>query len=198
MHRHLAPLLSLALLAAPLTAQSKGAPAPAGLPRPGFNWVFEGNIAFGGEELIEIQFQNGDTQTLTGGQGGQIAFGGQYRLPAAPRLSIGAVVGYKFVTNASDNASIGITRVPVEVIGRYALDADWWVGAGITKHNAVNMNGDGFFPDTELESNAAPTLQLGWKYGVLSYTAMEYTAPGGQTFDASAIGIGFRWVIGRK
>jgi len=37
MHRHLAPLLTLAFLAAPLAAQSKGAPAPAGLPRPGFN-----------------------------------------------------------------------------------------------------------------------------------------------------------------
>jgi hypothetical protein len=198
MLRRFVPVVALALAAAPRAAQAKAAPAAAGLPKPGFNWVVEGNVAFGGEELIELQFQNGDTQKLTAGQGGQIAFGAQYRLPAAPRLAIGAVLGYKFVTNASENASIGITRIPVEVIGRYSFDADWWVGAGITKHNSVNMNGDGFFPDTELESNAAPTLQLGWKYGVLSYTAMEYTAPGGQTFDASAIGIGFRWVIGQR
>lgn len=32
----------------------------------------------------------------------------------------------------------------------------------------------------------------------VTYTAMEYTAPNDETFDASAIGVTFRWVIRTK
>ncbi len=196
----LAASLIALTLATPIAAQntSAGAKAPAGAPQPGFNFVVEGGFEFGGDRIVELQFQDGSTQKLTAGQGGTIAFGGQYRLASVPRLAIGATLGYKFVTNASENASIGITRIPVEVVGRWTLNEDWWAGAGLTLHNAVKVEGDGFFPDTDLDAGVAPTLELGWRWIALTYTAMEYTAPNDETFSANAIGVSFRWVITRK
>lgn len=196
-------LLALSLsasLAAPLAAQTKTTKVqvPAATPQAGFNFVLEGGFEFGGEQIVELQFQDGSTQKLTAGQGGTIAFGGQYRPASVPRLAIGATLGYKFVTNASENASIGITRIPVEVVGRWSLNDDWWAGAGLTMHSSVRIEGDGFFPDTDLDASLAPTLELGWRWIALTYTAMEYTAPNDETFDASAIGVTFRWVIKRK
>jgi hypothetical protein len=199
MLRRVLPLAVLVAAApfAALGAQDKGnTSAPASGTR--LNWVLEGGFEFGGEDLVELQFQDGSTQTLTGGQGGTIAFGAQVRPAAVPRLALGATVGYKFVTNASENANIGITRIPVEVVGRWSLNGDAWVGAGITMHSAVTVNGDGFFPDSDLDASVAPTLEFGWRWIALTYTKMEYTAPNDETFDATAIGVSFRWVIGKK
>jgi hypothetical protein len=199
MLRRILFLAAIALLAtAPLSlhAQAKAGARPAA--QPGLNFVLEGAFEFGGARLIELQFTNGDTQTLTAGQGGTIAAGLQYRPAALPKLSIAGTVGYKFVTNASENADIGISRVPVEVIGRWSLDPDWWVGAGVVQHNSVNIEGDGFIPDAEMESSTGATLELGWRWIALSYTALEYTGPNGDTFDAGSIGVVLRWVVGKK
>ena len=207
MLRRALPVLSSSLLAlmlsAPLSASLSAQTKPAAVrvpaaPQTGFNFVLEGGFEFGGDELVTILFLDGSTQKLTAGQGGTIAFGGQFRPVSVPRLAIGATLGYKFVTNASENASIGITRIPVEVVGRWTLNQDWWAGAGLTMHNSVKVNGDGFFPDNEYDASVAPTLELGWRWVALTYTAMEYTAPDDETFDASAIGVTFRWVIRRK
>lgn len=162
--------------------------------KPGFGFVFEGGFEFGGEEVVELQFTNGDTQKLTAGQGGTIGVGFDYRFAKVPRLSLAGTVNYKFVTNASENASIGITRVPVEVVGRWDLNDAWWIGAGLVKHNSVNVNGDGFFPDVTLESSVGPTLELGWKWVALTYTSLQYTAPDDTKFGAGAVGISFRYV----
>lgn len=205
MLRRVLPFLASSLVAlasplsAPLVAQVKGAAVRAPEePQTGFNLILEGGFEFGGDQLVRIVFIDGSTQTLTAGQGGTIAFGGQFRPAAVPRLAIGATLGYKFVTNASENASIGISRIPVEIVGRWTLNQDWWAGAGLTLHSAVKVNGDGFFPNNDYDASVAPTLELGWRWVALTYTAMEYTAPNDKTFDASAIGVTFRWVIRTK
>lgn len=183
-----------AVVPAALQAQAKtGAP-----PATGLGFVLEGGFEFGGAKVVELTFTNGDTQSLTAGQGGTIAAGVQYRPAALPRLAVAATVGYKFVTNASENADIGISRIPVEVVGRWSLDPDWWLGAGVVRHSSVKVNGDGFFPDFEFDASTGTTLELGWRWVALTYTAMEYTAPTDEKFDAGAFGVSFRWVLGKK
>ncbi len=197
MLRRALAITALAALTLPATlrAQDKsGGPAAFRTPAPGMAFVLEGGFEFGGDRLIELTFTDGSRQHLTAGQGGTIAAGLQYRPAGLPRLSIAGTVGYKFVTNASENANIGITRVPVELVGRYMLDRDWWAGAGVVMHNSITINGDGFLPDATLDASAGPTLEVGWRWIALTYTAMDYTDEVGQTFDASAIGVMFRWV----
>jgi hypothetical protein len=109
-----------------------------------------------------------------------------------PRASLLATAGFKFVSNASENADIGITRFPLRLVGRYALNDAWSIGAGVVRHGTVKVNGDDFFADEAYTSNAGPTLELGWKAVALTYTALTYTATSGQTFDAGSIGVVFR------
>ena len=206
MLRPAARTLLVLALPATLAAQSKsGAGAAAGAsgapfrtPTPGAAFVVEGGFEFGGARIIELTFTDGSTQNLTTGQGGTIAAGLQYRLPAQPRLSITGTIGLKFVTNASENADIGITRVPVEVVARWMLDEKWWAGAGVTQHTAVRVKGDGFFPDADLTASPGLTLELGYKWIYATYTAMTYTDETDTEFDAGAIGIMFRWVPSKR
>lgn len=189
-------LVALALAPAVAHAQNSNAPTlpPAAAPPSKVALVIEGGFEFGGDEIIELLFTNGDTQTLTAGQGGTIAIGGQFQPASIPRLSLAATVGYKFVTNASENASIGITRIPLELVGRWKLDGDWSLGAGVVRHAAVNVNGDGFVPDVSMDASTGATLELGWRWAALTWTTIEYTDPNGGVYDAGSIGVSFRWV----
>lgn len=191
-------LFALAFVPTAAFAQKASGPAPAPAPVSPIAFVLEGGFEFGGDEVLELLFTNGDTQKLTAGQGGTIAAGLQFHPASAPRLSVAGTIGYKFVTNASENANVGITRVPLELIGRWTLDPDWSIGAGVVRHAAVKVNGDGFVPDIDLDASTGATLELGWRWAALTYTTLEYTDPLGGTYDAGSIGVSFRWVSKRK
>ncbi len=188
--------VTLSITPATAHAQKAGTAAPA--PRSPIAFVIEGGVEFGGDPVVDLVFTNGDTQKLSAGQGGTIAAGLQFQPAALPRFSVAATVGYKFVTNASENASIGMTRIPLELVGRWKLDPDWWIGGGVVRHSAVKINGDGFFPDAEFDASTGATLELGWRWAALTYTALDYTDPVGDTFNAGSLGVSFRWVSKRK
>lgn len=188
----------VALVIAPTVALAQRTSAPPATPASPIAFVIEGGVEYGGDEIVAIQFTNGDTQKLSAGQGGTIAAGLQFQPAALPRFSVAATVGYKFVTNASENASIGMTRIPLELVGRWKLDQDWWIGAGVVRHASVKLNGDGFFPDDEFDASTGATLELGWRWAALTYTSLDYADPFGGTYDAGSIGVSFRWVSKRK
>jgi hypothetical protein len=187
-------LLALGLFAAPLAAQDTSTDAP----RSHVNAVVEGAVEFGGARVIDLTFQNGSSQALHAGQGLTLAAGMQFRPAAVPRLSVAGTVGFKFVTNASDNADIGITRLPIEVVGRWAVNRNWWAGAGVVRHAAVKINGDDFFADETLEASTGATLELGWRWAALTYTTMKYTDTTGGTLGAGSVGVTARWVVTRR
>lgn len=183
-----------ALSFAPSRAEAQGTTRWA--PRtPGVGFVVEGALEFGGDELVKLTFTDGSQQTLRAGQGGSIGGGVQWRPAALPKLSLAATAGFKFVSNASENADIGITRIPLELVGRYDFTPDWWGGLGLVAHTNVKIEGDNFFPDATLDSPVGPTIQVGWRWVGLRYTKLTYEN-GPQRFDAGAIGVSFRWVSG--
>jgi hypothetical protein len=183
------------LVTAPLAAQQNAAAVPA---KPHtFGWVLEGSLEMGGDLLGELLFTDGSTQKIYFGQGGTAAFGFELRPAALPNFGVRSTVGIKFTTNASENADISFTRIPVEVVGSYYLPRDWRVGAGLAYHASAKFNGDGFAPDVTYDPAAGATLELGWRWAALTYTSMEYKA-NGDSFDASAIGASFTWVFGKR
>lgn len=183
------------LVAVPLAAQN-AAPRPAAAPHT-FGWVLEGSIEMGGDLLGELIFTDGSTQKLYFGQGGTVAFGFEVRPSALPNFGLRSTVGMKFTTNASENADISFTRVPVEVVGSYYLPQDWRIGAGLAYHASAEFNGDGFAPDESYDPAAGATLELGWRWAALTYTALEYKS-NGNAYDASSIGLSLTWVFGKR
>ncbi len=191
-------LLALVLFASPLVAQQEpvAKAAPKAAPHT-FAWVLDGSLEMGGDMLLELTFTDGSKQKIYTGQGGTASFGVDIRPQAMPNLGIRALAGIKFTTTAAEDANISFTRIPVEVIGSYYLPNDWRVGAGLAYHTAINFNGDGFVPDISFDPAAGATLELGWRWAALTYTSMNYTA-NGSSIDASAIGVSFAWLFGKR
>lgn len=194
--RHLALLATLVAAPTVLAAQTGGAKAAA--QTSSLALVIEGGVELGGDQIVELLFTNGGSQKLTAGQGGTIAAGLQYQPASIPRLSVAATVGYKFVTNASNNSSIGLTRVPIELVGRWQLAREWSLGGGVVRHAAVRFNGDGLLPDADLSASTGATVEVGWRWAALTYTAMNYTGPNGKKLNAGSVGATVRWVYRRK
>jgi hypothetical protein len=189
---------ALLLFASPLAAQqdvAQKSPAPATPHR--FAWVLGGSLEFGGDELIELTFTDGSKQKIYAGQGGTFSVGADFRSTALPNLGVRALAGVKFTTTAAEDADISFTRFPITVVASYYLPQDWRLGAGVAYHTGVSFNGDGFVPDVTFDATPGATLELGWRWAALTYTTMEYSA-NGVSLDASAIGVSFNWLFGKR
>ena len=191
-------LLALVLLASAAAAQDKGNSGPVAAKPSPVRFVIEGGFDMGGDDFLELTFTNGDTQTITAGQGGTIAAGLQFMPASMPRFSVSGTVGYKFTTTAAENADIMFTRIPVEIVGRYKLNQDWFVGAGVVRHNSIHLDGDGFVPNADFDAATGATFELGWRWAALTFNAIDYKDAAGTSFSGGSVGVNFRWVSGKK
>lgn len=195
--------LAAFLLAVPVFAQSP-TPAAGAAPKPAagepfrFGWVLDMTFEFGGDEVAEVTFTNGESQSLTAGNGGTFSAGFEVHPTRIPKLGLRTLVGWKFSTSAADNVNIMFTRFPIEAVASYQLDKDWRVGAGLTRHMNINLDFDGLAPNVAFDPANGATLELGWRWAALTYTAMEYTAEDGTTFGANAIGVSASYVFGKR
>ena len=184
----------LPLAATAQTGSLKKDPAPA-VHR--LAWVGDLTLEYGGDVLVTLLFEDGSEQELLAGQGGTLSLGLDYRLPRYPQIGVRTTAGVKFTSNASENADISFLRFPIEVVGSYYLPREWRVGAGLAYHTGVSLNGDGFVSDVDFDPAAGATLELGWKWVALTYTALDYSANGG-SLDGSAIGVSFSYLFGKR
>ena len=84
-------------------------------------------LEFGGDNLAEIYFTDGSTQTMNAGQGGTLFAGGQVRLTKSEKLFLRGSLGIKYLTTKADNAHIRLTRMPLQLSLNYmpAKKYDW-------------------------------------------------------------------------
>lgn len=183
-------LAALLLLAFPAVLAAQNGPIA--------SLVLEGGIEFGGDEVAEVTFTDGGTQKMYAGQGGSIAFGLLLRPRQDSPLDVRATLGYKFVTTEGDNASITLTRVPLELIATYRVAPDWTIGGGVARHTSVKFNGDGFAPDFSFDDATGTTFEVAWRGVALSYTAMNYTDDLGNDYNAGAIGLSYRFIVNKR
>tara|TARA_R110000868_G_scaffold259361_5_gene517306 strand:+ start:66913 stop:67152 length:240 start_codon:yes stop_codon:yes gene_type:complete len=71
-------------------------------------------LELGGDNVAEIQFENGDSQDVKAGQGGSIAIGAEVQVPSIKFLLLQGTIGIKYVTTQADIAHIRLTRIPIE------------------------------------------------------------------------------------
>lgn len=186
-------LIALTLLTAtPILIEAQNAGAPAHK----FGWVVDATFEGGGETVAEVTFTNGDTQKITAGQGGTFSFGVEYR--PVPRLGLRGLVGWKFATSAAENVNLMFTRFPIEGVASWSLNKDWRVGAGLAHHTGITFDFDGVAPNVDFDPATGATLEIGWRWAALTYTAMQYRAEDGTEFNAGAFGVSLSYVFGKK
>jgi hypothetical protein len=159
-----------------------------------FGFVLDGAAEFGGDNLVEVIYRNGDTQNIKAGQGVTLGGGIHYR-PVALPVDFAATVGYKFVRTASNNTDLGVDRVVLEFTGTVPVGHDFWVTAGPVWHTAVKLNGDGLVPNVDFDDAVGGMVGFGWRWVGVRYTNIKYRArdPFTGSVDASSGGISVAW-----
>jgi hypothetical protein len=174
------------------TAHAQRQPQHGG--RGGF--LVQTDLEFGGDTVVTVDFENGDTQNVHAGQGISLGIGGFVRPSDRVPVEIAAVVGYKFVTTAANNADIYFSRTVLKLDATYWFEKGWFVTAGLTEHMSPELNGDGFFEDVRFEDATGFSAEFGWRWIALRYTNIKYRLPGFDDTDGSSFGLSFTYRFG--
>lgn len=190
----------LALAALPLAAAAAAAQETPAPPRSGpfLGLVVEAAGEVGGDDVATVFFEDGSTQSVASGQGVTIAVGGQVRPTYNSPLGLRGTVGLKYVTTKATNADITLTRVPLELVATYNLTPDVWIGGGAVRHAAVRFRSDGVGDNVDFDDANGATVELGWRWVALTYTAIRYRDTDGLEYDASSAGLSFVHTFGRR
>lgn len=159
--------------------------------------LLEGGLEFGGDELVNLTFTNGETQDMLAGQGGYLAFGGDIDPPNSPFLFRGTI-GIKYNTTAAENANINLVRYPINVLTYLQFGSGFRAGGGITKHLGTRLKGDGFVTDLKFKSSVGMRFEMGWRYFALSYTRVNYSPDLGTNISAANFGLSVSTTIPSK
>lgn len=121
--------------------------------------VFNFGFDFGGDELIEVTFSDGSTDSINAGDGFYLAAGigktfsdGQY--------SGQVTLGWKFTSISASNADVDWTRFPLEALV-YMNREKIRVGGGLTYHMNTKLKGSGglSFIDVDVGNGSALFLR---------------------------------------
>lgn len=188
----------LALLMASTSVNAAGPelePAPPDLGnRAGFLALLD--FDYGGDDVAEVFFEDGDSQNVKAGQGMTIAVGAYFRPIGNSPFEIDASVGYKLSTTAASNADIGVERTLLQLGGAYRFPNGFYVGASWVQHMSPTVDGDGFFEDIDFDDSTGFNFEIGWKWVALHYTDMTYSSDLYEDVDASNIGVRFTYRYG--
>lgn len=160
--------------------------------------LIEAGIEYGGDEILQVFFTNGEDQTMRAGQGGYIAIGGELQISSIDQLMLRASIGVKYNTTAADNANIRLTRFPAHLTPFWKINDDFRLGIGVTTHLSPRLKGDGFIPDVAYTSAVGPRFEFGYKWIALTYTAISYEDGTGESFSASSIGASISFTLPNK
>lgn len=152
-------------------------------------FLIETGVEFGGDEILQVFFTNGEDQTMRAGQGGLIAVGGEMQFKQVKQLMVRAAIGIKYNTTAADNANIRLTRFPVHLTPFWKINDAFRLGVGITTHLNPVLKGDGFVQDISFTSTGGPRFEMGYKWIALTYTSLNYKAQTGDTYAAGSFGV---------
>ena len=161
-------------------------------------FLIEGGIEYGGDEILQVFFTNGEDQTMRAGQGGLIAVGGQIQLSSLKQFMLRGSIGIKYNTTAADNANIRLTRLPLNITPYWNINNDFRFGVGVTTHLNPVLKLDGFGPDVAFTSMAGPWFEFGYKWIALTYTAISYEDGTGESFSASSFGASISFTLPNK
>jgi hypothetical protein len=157
--------------------------------------LLSGALEFGGDEVAEVLFTNGETQSVNAGQGITIAAGAQIQFPNVEKFLLRASIGYKYVTTQADNVHIRLTRVPMQLSANFMAAKKLRLGAGLVTHSGIKFNSGGLGGDMTYKSNLGPVFEIAYHGVGISYTALKYTDEVNKSYSANVFGVTFSGVI---
>lgn len=146
-------------------------------------------LEFGGDNVAEVYFTDGSTQTLNSGQGGTLYAGGQLRLNKSEKLFLRGSASIKYLTTKADNAHIRLTRIPLQLSLNYIPVKKLRLATGIVSHQAINLKFDGLGQNAKFTSSPGLQFEAGYGLFALSYTLMTYKDANNASYNANAIGV---------
>lgn len=160
-------------------------------------FLMEFGAEWGGDELLTVQFTNGEEQTMHAGQGIHLAAGTELAFAKIDDLIVRMSFGLKWSPTAADDANIAFTRLPLTVSPFWKIKEDFRVGVGATAHLAPNLNGDGFVEDVKFSSSIGPRFEIGYKWIAITYTLMNYKSSFSEV-DGNSFGVILSYNFERK
>jgi opacity protein-like surface antigen len=160
--------------------------------------LLSGALEFGGDEVAQIYFTNGETQSVNAGQGGTVAVGAQFQFLKVPQFLLRTTLGFKYVTTQADNAHIRLSRLPIQATANWMITDKFRIGAGLVTHQNIRFKADGITQDIRFSSASGPVFEVAYRSVGLSYTLMTYKDQANVTYNANAFGVTFSGVIKKK
>ena len=202
MRTRLTTLVALALTAAVASLTPSTASA-----QTSFYGIARVGGEYGGDKLLEFEYEDGSTPDVTAGGGILLSVGGGARFVRLGRGGLDAQVsaGFKWRTiPPADNQDANWIRFPVEALLFYRHSSGFRVGAGPTVHLANKFSTSGAVLNGSMEFENTPGVVVQAEYirrnmsFDLRYTALEYEIKSSGTMvDASSIGIGISFMFGK-
>lgn len=152
---------------------------------------------FGGDQVAEVSFTDGKTQSVKAGQGVALLLGGQYQFPKAEKILIRGSVGYKYVTTMATNANIRLTRIPLQLTANYMAAKKLRLSMGIVNHQVIQFKSDGLGEDGKFSGSTGPIFEVAYHGVGLTYTAMKYADPQNAKYSANSFGVAFTTTISK-
>jgi hypothetical protein len=166
-------------------------------------------LEYGGDRVIEFEYEDGSTPDMTAGGGLLLTIGGGAQVATFGTHALDAQLsaGLKWRTiPAATNQDANWLRMPVEGILFYRMPSGFRVGAGGVVHLANTLKASGAVLNDRVQFTNTPGFLLQAEYirrniaFDLRYTFLEYETDraGSDSIDASSIGAGLSVFFGRS
>lgn len=139
-------------------------------------YLLELTMSFGGDELGTIQYEDGDDQTISSGDGVTLTAGIDSPLPINS-FGVKAALGYKISFSKASNADVKKSAIPLDIIPYYHIQ-NHKIGAGITYHINPTMDWDSLGSKWEFDNALGYMVEYSYEFTSLqlsaAYTIIEY------------------------
>ena len=159
---------------------------------------FQAGFDFGGDEMVEVFFEDGDSEDIKAGE--LLYISGGLIIQTAPRLNENLetqlTIGWKFDSVDGENGELSFDRFPLEVL-QFVRSGQLRFGGGLTYHLNPKLEGDGFFSDVDVEFDdalggvvqvdfaATENVLFGGRFTFIDYELEAFDA---ESIDGNSVG----------
>ena len=163
---------------------------------------FEGGLHFGGDDLIQVTFDDGSSDTLQGGRllGFAIGVTEQVSYKVQGRVSL----GYKYDFIKAGNGMVSFSRMPLDILAMY-YKRRWMFGGGLTFHLSPEITVDVPSLAAPPQYDTAYGLVLAFDYNTYGYYQRDWYLGGRVTlinyknqngsFGGNSVGVVFGYMF---